>query len=37
MNLIFELKKLLEINRPSVFIEAMVKKIKYRDFLVKEE
>jgi superfamily I DNA/RNA helicase len=27
----------LEINRPSVFIEAMVKKIKYRDFLVKEE
>jgi superfamily I DNA/RNA helicase len=32
-----ELKKLLPSSTPSDFIEALVKKIQYRDHLVKEE
>lgn len=37
ISLIDELKIILESNRPAWFIEALVKKIKYRDYLVKEE
>ncbi len=37
VSLIDELKIILESNRPAWFIEALVKKIKYRDYLVKEE
>ncbi|MCF7834472.1 ATP-dependent helicase [Candidatus Gracilibacteria bacterium] len=37
INLILELTKILEGSRPSEFIETCVKKIKYRDYLIKEE
>ena len=37
MSSVFDLKKSLESKRPSEFIETLVKKIRYRDYLVKEE
>ena len=37
VNIISELKEILAWNRPADFIDRLVKKIKYRDYLVKEE
>ncbi len=37
VNLTLQLNEILKSNTPSEFIEILVKKIKYRDYLVKEE